>query len=186
MTKHYKIHIVINNAILKVSYRNGKFFKMEKLTGKLTDSQVKYIGLLIPPTEAKMDVFKTEFKEKATYTLIEKSKSIYAEFLDAWFSFYDRFMGVKPRFNGTDGKHLKQIIAYLKTLESTDEGALQLWKIILQNWDKLDDYYKKSADLKFINSQINKILINVKKTNNSSKGAVSDDYLTRIMRDLQS
>ncbi|WP_438710838.1 hypothetical protein ACSTS3_19565 [Aquimarina muelleri] len=169
MTNHYKIHIKSCNTNLKVTYRKGSFLKVEKLTGKLTDKQVKSIGALIPPTEGNIKLYKTIHENIIIITSIEKAKTLYTEFLDDWFAFYDDFMKIKPRFNATDGKHLKAIIKYLTEISQGEKEALELWKIILNNWGKLDDFYKKSADLKFISSQINKILINVKGVNKTNE-----------------
>jgi hypothetical protein len=169
MTKHYKIHIKSCNTNLKVTYRNGSFLKVEKLTGKLTNEQVKSIGVLIPPTENNIEFYKRDLQHIITITPIEKAKTLYTEFLDEWFAFYDDFMKIKPRFNAIDGKHLKAIIKYLTEISQDEKEALELWKIILSNWEKLDDFYKKSADLKFISSQINKILINVKGANKTNE-----------------
>ena len=80
MTNNYKIHIITTNATLKLSYRNGKFFKLEKLTGKFTDVQVTKIGFVIPPTEDKIQEYKAHWKNKVTYTLIDKKKSLFHEF----------------------------------------------------------------------------------------------------------
>ncbi len=184
MTKHYKIHIISNNTNLKVSYRNGKFFKLEKLTGKLTDEQIRKIGAIIPPHENVVENY--QFTGKITIIPIEKTKTLYTAFLDAWFAFYDNFMGIKPRFNGTDGKHLKSIINYLTELSQDEKEALSIWQLILHSWDNLDDFYKNSADLKFISSQINKILINVKANHKTGSKTVSSDYIKSVMRDLQS
>lgn len=186
MTNHYKVHIIIANATLKVSYRNGKFFKLEKLTGKLTEDQVKKIGFVVPPLEDQMKAFEGQWKDKVSYTPIEKKTTVYNQFLDTWFSFYDGLMGMKPQFNAADGNHLKKIINYLKTIEPSDTDALNLWQLILTNWNSLDDFYKNNADLKFISSQINKIFQNVKRISENGQSGISADYLERIKRDLQS
>ena len=165
MTIHYKIHIKSYNTNLRVSYRNGKFFKVEKLTGKLTDIQVHQIGVIIPPHENHIESYQNKFKDKITITLIKKDKTLYTEFLEAWFSFYDDLMGMKPNHNAADGNHLKKIIRYLKAIEPNDADAMNLWQLILTNWNSLDSFYKNSADLKFISSQINKIFQNVKRIN---------------------
>ncbi|AOR29566.1 hypothetical protein FORMB_25490 [Formosa sp. Hel1_33_131] len=169
MTNHYKIHIKSCSTNLKVTYRNNTFLKVEKLTGKLTDAQVKSIGALIPPTEKAIEQHTQNLGHLIIISPIIKVKSLYTEFLDEWFAFYDDFMKIKPRFNATDGRSLKAIIKYLTEISQDEKEALQLWKIILQNWHKLDNFYKKSADLKFISSQINKILINVKGVNKTNQ-----------------
>jgi hypothetical protein len=169
MTRHYKIHIISCNTNLKVTYRNNTFIKVEKLTGKLTDEQVNSIGALIPPKENHIEAYQKRLADKIVITLIEKKKTLYTQFNDAWHSFYYDYVGIKYRFNGVDGKHLKNIIKHFTDLHQDENEALEFWKMLLNNWNKLDDFYKKSPDLKFISSQINKILSNVKTANKSSE-----------------
>ena len=184
MTSHYIITTKNTNLRLKVSYRGGKFFKFEKLNGKLTVLQIQRIGFLFPPKEKDIPLW-IDMIKSITITPIEQEKRrLYSQFIDEWFSFYERLIGVQYRFNGADGKALKSIIAYLKAITGDEAQALTLWQALLSSWDKLDDFYKNNADLKFINSQINKILTNVKRTHEKGNNGLSADYLAGIKQDL--
>jgi len=184
MINHYLIHVEKSNIRLKVSYRGGKFLRLERLSGILTKVQLKSIGHLLPFYEEDITAFGDRWQGKVSYQLMTQNKSLYSQFTDEWFSFYECLMGVQYRFNGVDGKALKSIIAYLKAITGDEAQALTLWQALLSSWDKLDDFYKNNADLKFINSQINKILNHVKRTHQKGNGGLSAEYLAQIERDL--
>jgi len=183
MINHYLITTKNTNLRLKVSYRGGGFFKFEKLSGKLTVLQIQRVGFLIPPREKDIPLW-IDMIKSITITPIQKNKSLYSQFTEEWFNFYERLMGVQYRFNGADGKALKSIIAYLKAITGDEAQALTLWQALLSSWDKLDDFYKNNADLKFINSQINKILNHVKRTHEKRNNGLSAEYRKGIVRDL--
>lgn len=169
MTKHYQIEIVKTKTILRATYINDTFKKIERLRGKISKETLSKIGHIIPYNTEDISRLNKAYFGKVNYSVEpNKSQTIYTQFLNEWFCFYEDFMQVKPKFNATQGKHLKQIISYLKSISKDDTEALSIWKMILQTWHKLDDFYRKSADLKFINSQLNKILINVKEINQST------------------
>lgn len=166
MISHYNIVIKATGSKLKVSYRAGHFFKIEKLTGKLDSNQVFKIGSIIPPLEYQIEAYGVQFKDKLSYHLIKPRKpTLYGLFVDEWLSFYDTNYQIQPRFNAVDGKGLKSIIAYLETIATGEEETLLLWKNILSNWMHLPKFFKDNPDIKFINSQINKIISHVKELN---------------------
>ena len=169
MTHHYNIKIVTTNTLLKATYRNKKFIKIELITGKLTPVQIKSIGKIIPPSEASFGDFNKDFQGKVDYTIITQDKTIYQSFVDAWYSFYEGYKDLKPKFNGMDGKHIKQIITYLKRISGTDEAALELWNIILDSWKDLDNFHQENTDLKYINSRLNVIINAIQRKNTGSE-----------------
>ncbi|MEH6407900.1 MAG: hypothetical protein V7767_11515 [Leeuwenhoekiella sp.] len=185
MTTHYTIFIKKHNLKLKVGYRSGKFWRVERMTGTIPDVTLYYIGMLIPPKESDIPAFREDPTRSVTYTKIEKKKSIYTQFSDAWFTFYEEFAQIEPKFTGVEGKALKQIIVYLKKVSGSDEAALELWQVILSSWKHLDDFHKKNTDLKYINSSLNKIITNVKRISKTGTKGVSDDYLKSVINDLR-
>jgi hypothetical protein len=70
----------------------------------------------------------------------------------------------KPKWDGEQVKAAKSIIAYLKTLPTVgnDEQLLNAWRVILKQWHKLDDYQGKKIKLTEINSDIIKIIDQIK------------------------
>lgn len=77
------------------------------------------------------------------------------EWVDEWFLFYERMVGVKPQFNGPEAKGLKDIKSHLKDIEA--------WRTILQTWDSQDDWIRDKLELRLISSKINQVLVNAKK-----------------------
>lgn len=185
MTQYYIAYITKSNAKLKLKFRVSKLRGFEILTGKLTVEQWQKIGSILPPTVVEINDFKAKLKGVVEFTEIVKEKSLYSQFTDTWFEFYETFLGVEPKFTAVDGMHLKQIINYLKQQTATEPEALELWQSILNNWNNLDEFHKKNTDLKYINSNFNKIVNNVKR---GSKGKLqySDDFKRKISQRLQS
>lgn len=170
MTNHYNIHIISSKTDLKVTYRDNKFRKIEHLRGTLDQTMMNALGKVIPVKETDFANFMISYKHKVIYTMLEtKPKTIYTQFSDEWHSFYNQFTGLPPKFSGADGNALKQIITYLKKLGGTDQEALVLWQLILSKWNTLNKFHQDNTDLKYINSQLNKILQNVKGSNQTNE-----------------
>jgi len=185
MTTHYTIYREKDNLKLKVSFRGGKFFRVEVLSGKLTGTALDRFGIIIPLMEAEMDTYRAQFKRHFTYTAITKKKSTFTHFTDAWFNFYEDYKEIAPKFAKKDGNAIKSIITYLKKVSGTEEEALELWRVILGNWKHLDDFHQKNTDLTYIEGQMNKIISNVKKLSKTGTNGISDDYLKRVIDDLR-
>lgn len=177
-TTHYHILLHKTDVTLKLSYRGGSFFRVERVKGKLTDSHIKHLGKLIPLLEVNLQEHYASFPDVTLKALV-KQKSQFSKFNAAWFAFYQNFAGIPPKFGGADANHLKQIIAYLTQIEGTEDAALNLWYALLQNWKNLSEFHQKNTDLKYINSSLNKILNELKTRNNdpaeSFKAAMQSD-----------
>lgn len=186
ITTHFKIHIHKTDTYLKVTYRGKSFSMLERLKGSINDKTLKEIGRIIPPKVDNVDTWQAHFKDSLTITPIDKKKTPFSKFNDAWFAFYEARTNVPPKFNGADANHLKQIIAYLKKITGTETEALELWEGILHNWKHLDEFHQKNTDLKYINSSLNKIITNVKQISKTGSKGVNDDYLRNIVNDLRS
>jgi len=175
-TIHYTITSKNTDVTLKVSYRGGKFFRLEKSKGKLTEDQLKAVGKIIPPLESDMQSFSIKFPD-ITYNAVKKEKSQFSAFNDAWFVFYEKFTGIPPKFGAMDAVHLKKIITHLNTIGGGENEALNLWNTILATWPKLDEFHRNNTDIKYINSRLNVLLNAVKKTistNTSASGGVDN------------
>lgn len=162
MTTHYNIALTKTNTDLKLTYRDGKFKKLEHLRGTITDEMMKYLGLIIPPKETDLNEWTSVMAGKVVYTNItpQKSQSIYNQFNSVWFSFFRKENnGIDPKFTGADGLALKQIINYLKSINNADEtAALANWNLLLDNWGSLSEFHQTQTDLKYINSKLNVII----------------------------
>ena len=172
-------------VVVKLTYKGGKFSKLEIKKGTLEGEYLKQIGLLIPPLESLIEEWQGSWGDRVTYREEEANPpSLYTLFLDEWFAFYHRQFGLSPKFTGADGKALKQIITYLTGNSADEEEALATWLYLLQHWGQLDEFHQRNTDLKYINSQLNKILQNAKRGNNKTKGRVSDHFKREILRGL--
>lgn len=167
----YLIHALKANVKLEVSYRAGRVVSIKVKSGQFSTKQWLAVGKLIPPRPGDINPRRQHFEGRVTYDKIQKNQqSAYQQFMAEYFDFFNTKMEIIPRINATEGKALKQIISHLTQLEGTEDAALSLWKGILSNWSKLDDFYKDQLDLKQINSNINKILIQLKDGKSTEKG----------------
>ena len=162
-TTHYLIHSPSTGRTLKVSYRGGNYFRLEQVAGpKFKNEEMTFIGIAVPALEKDMEFYKREFP-RLEYTRVEKEQGIHQQYVSAWFGFYERFMGIAPKFTAADGAALKQIKSYLTRTSGTEQLGLDTFRMVLDNWDRLEDFHKKNTDLKYINSRLNVILNGIKK-----------------------
>ena len=183
--KHYILHIIKPNLKYKLSYRNGKFHRLERQSGFIDSRIWRSLTKVIPLEESDIQTYNDTFIDRVSIIALEKKpKSLWHKYVGSWKSFYQQHYGIYPKFDGVEGRHLKQLIAYLESLEGSPEGAFTIWEQLLTNWDKLDEFHKQNADIKYINSNINRIINNVKKSTN--KANYSDNFKRKILDGLRS
>lgn len=140
---------------------SGKLLKsIERKRGKLLQAQwIKLLEYISQDIEVIDQVIKQglptgiEIFEKQ-----EKNKSLFAEMNAAFFEFYNGANEIEYAFAAKDGKALKMIITALRKQCADDAEVLATWQAMLSNWHKLDPFYQKQMDLTQINSNLNKIL----------------------------
>lgn len=178
----YTVTIHRTHTLLKLTYQKGELCKIEIKRGGLNTQQYQQLGAILPPQEEDIQRYQEQWNGSVSYREdVPEPLSLYGKFLDEWFSFYKRLYGFPPKFTGADGKALKQIISYLQQV-SNDVEALSTWQYLLGNWQKMDAFHQKNTDLKYINSQLNKILQNAKRGNSSA--AYSDNFKREILDGL--
>ena len=172
----YNIHSPTTGRTLKVTYKKGQFWKLEKVKGaKLKTTDLIKIGAIIPPTEAEIEDFVKAYKT-LDYTKEVKEQSIYQQYVSAWHLFYNEFADMPPKFGPIEGTNLKQIIKHLTNVGGSEPEGLLLFKQVLASWRKLEAFHQSNTDLKYINSRLNIILNEVKKANNTSTTAGGTNY----------
>jgi hypothetical protein len=173
MTTHHHIQIASTSTEIKATYRDGKFRKLEHFRGKLDQQMMNSLGKVIPVDENELPKFIAQFKERVIYTTdAKKEVSLFSKFNAVWFAFYQRENKRKPKFDGSEGKALHAIIAYLKQENNNDEQqALANWQLILDNWKHLPEFYQKKQDLKKINSNFNVIITELTDSISKKRGA---------------
>ncbi len=169
MTHHYIIEIIKLKIFLKATYRNGKFRKLERLRGKIDRKIMDALGKVIPISEEELPTLTKAYFGKVGYKIdVKKEQSLFTQFLNEWFYFYEDLTNLKPKFTGADGNALKQIISYFKQQTTTEEEALETWKVLLGNWEYLSAFHRKQIDLKYINSKLNVIIREIKQKNSTN------------------
>ncbi|WP_373942636.1 hypothetical protein OEG92_05395 [Polaribacter sejongensis] len=110
MTNHYNIHLVKAKTDLKVTYRDGKFRKLEHLRGALDQESLNAMGRVVPKEEQWMELFKVNWQGKVIYTDLSEAKevSLFSKFNSVWFQFFAKENnGTKPKFTECGRKSTK-------------------------------------------------------------------------------
>jgi hypothetical protein len=177
-----------SNARFLLSYRSGNFFRVERISGKLKhNKQWQNLMLLIPEKESAIAVFSLKFKPKGVLyerPIKEAKNTLYTHFMDEYFSFYESQCDVKPRINAISGKALKNIITHLQSICADDNEALTTWKVLLSNWDKVEEFYSKQMELRQINSNINILIRQIKDGGNSKETNTAQRNADDIRRSI--
>lgn len=182
-TQYYQATITKINTLILLDYVQGKFKRLEIKKGSMNAKTLNQLFRIVPLNESDFAAYEKEFAGKVEYSKLDKKHggqkskarpSGYSKFNSAWFTFYRNQHDMKPKFDGAEGKALKSIIDYLTEISGSENAALELWQAILQNWEQLDPFHQKNCNLKYINSNLNKIMTNVKDRN--QKGAITDSY----------
>ncbi len=155
-----------SNASFIVSYRGGKFHKLERKTGKLAiQKQWNYLMRIIPEKEIEIQKINQQYTKRGVkYSLFvkEQTKTLYSQFMDAYFHFYETQVEIKPRINSVEGKAMKSIISHLQNICTDNVESFRTWQVLLSNWHKLETFYAKQIELRQINSNINSIIRQIK------------------------
>ncbi|MFW6370973.1 MAG: hypothetical protein ACOC10_07200 [Bacteroidota bacterium] len=135
-----------------IAYSRGK---LKSITRKAGTLDLELLAERVPQLE-------DDIRADDGLVKVERSgKEDSAFFIPAqktWAEFFEKQTGIKYRFLDGDGRALKSIGKHLIGISGGVEEGLNAWRYMLANWNALDDFYKKNVDLKFINSQLNKIL----------------------------
>lgn len=101
-----------------------------------------------------------EFQErgKKDTAKAEKKESLYKQCMSLYFEFYEKRSEMKPRVSAAEGAALKKIIVYLASITQTEEEILATFSAVLKLWDKLPEFFRSQIDIKQINSNLQKIL----------------------------
>jgi hypothetical protein len=133
------------------------------------DINVKIVGkrLYLPPVQMEQED--------------GKIPTIYPQIIETYNNFIIERTGFPAKMDATEGKSAKRIIAYLtKASNKKDEaGCLEVWIYILVNWDKLTEFHQNRLKLSEINSDIVKILGQIK--NSKQKGLPEKGKISEII-----
>lgn len=133
-------------------------------------------------------------KEK---TSAQKEKTTYSECMEVYHDWFLKRYEIGPKIDGLQGKSMKEIIGYLTAQlkkqhgedipeQELTEKIKKAWEWILSNWDKLDAFTKEKTKLNQINSEIQNIIIKIKKPvgneTGTSKGNDFGESITEAQR----
>lgn len=110
-----------------------------------------------------------------------KQSSNWKEYVKIWFDFYRLKTGQEYVFDGTQGRHLKQLIAKVKSkvsqkgIEPTDENVLNSFKGFLSHLN--DQWILEHLEISIINSKFNVIYAKAVKSNPFSAASRIDDIV---------
>jgi len=171
-------YTLINDRITaEITYRRGKLAAVDIKKGTF---DFELLGLLVPDKENAIDtniLLPNETKQQ--------KNAFYQPALMAWNNFYTARAGIDYRFTAADGIALSKIGDHLRKLAAGDANtAVEMWKHILGRWETLDDFYRNTPDLKFVNSQLNRILIQVKNGKQGFAAASKHDDADDLRRNF--
>ena len=109
--------------------------------------------------------------------------SPYTNFVKIYDDFLKDNIGIGVKMNGAEGKALKQIIAYLKLQvkdKNSQSAIVDSWRLILDNWKNLDDFYQKQLKLTQINSNLVNILNQLRNNGRGKTDSLEAKIRTRL------
>jgi len=108
--------------------------------------------------------------------------TIYKMSIDIYHKFCLSQLDAPAKIDGVQGKAMKTILSYLKTLckqkgNDSQEQILNSLKYIFKNWNKLEPFLQKQIKLSQINSNLVNIIQDLK--NDTNKNNIADDILAK-------
>lgn len=174
-----------NKADFRLKYKNGRFNSIQQLRGQLSQHQHERLLLLAPQLEPAILILQKEFEGRVSWEAIQKVESLFQKFIFEYNTWYELKFQIQPIIKAVDGATIKWLIANISKLADTEEETLAVWKLILDNWDQLDEWYRNQTDLLQIKKNLNIILKQLKHGKSSEQGArnannVANDYRSKF------
>lgn len=89
------------------------------------------------------------------------------------------------RVTQADGKALKSIIEYIKSIEQVSNGntsPIDVWNYILNNWNRLSTWLQTQIQLRQINSQLPNIIQSFKSNGKQTNNPTQAQQLAEALR----
>jgi hypothetical protein len=119
---------------------------------------------------------------------IKKTDPLFSVFMKTYYDWYKMKVGIPPKIDGGDGRALKMIVKYLRSINdnpfvSEEEVEIQvqdnesvrenivsdknlettkMWDFVFAHYEKWDRFYQKQLKLTQINSNLNNIINSIK------------------------
>ncbi len=169
-----------NNNIIYNNIKDNNTYKQKDVDEKSTEILDLEVEEIFEEEKKEPEAFsQKEKKEKAAHTggagrrkvsrIATETPKEYPDFMKVYFNFCHQVNGGPPKVDGGDGKALKEIIDYCKTVAKEGNTGIQVFQSILteEHWKKLDAFTQKKISLKDINYNFNSIVTQIR--NNISK-----------------
>lgn len=183
MTNDYTLHILKEEKQyrFKITYKNGKFHRLERLAGYLPYKQHLHLMNIVPQTEDLISELNEQYKGRVLYELVRKVDSIHTIFIEKYFDWYYNRFQIEPIIKPQDAQAIKFIKNALVKLSGSETEAITVWEMILHNWDNQDKWYISQTELTQIKRNLNVILKTLKYGKSTQEAGqqarnVSDDY----------
>lgn len=160
----YILHILKQEKTyrFKLSYKNGKFQRLERLAGHLPYKQHIHLMNIVPQSEDLISDLNEQYKGRLLYEFVKKERSLHTQFITAYCEWYYNRFQIDPIVKPQDAQAVKFIKEALVKLSGTEEEAFAVWEMILTNWDKQDTWYLSQTELTQIKRNLNVILKTLK------------------------
>ena len=105
------------------------------------------------------------------------NNQLYVNCMAVYDGFIKQYTGLPPKIDGAQGKALKSIIVYLKTvakvkdINDSEVAVVNAFDYVFANWDKLDSFYQSQTKLTQINSNLQILLQQLRNGNSKAKHA---------------
>jgi hypothetical protein len=177
-TLKYSVTFQKSTAKLLLTYSNGHLKRIEIKSGSMLDEHWEALTKVLPQMQKDLPDFIAKYEGKVQYTPIGETdkQSIYQRFMSSYFLFHNEYVGISPKITAIEGKALKEIVSYLCDQSATEDEALAVWQVLLNSWDKLEEFYQKQHQLRQINSNLPNLLVNIKY---GKKGTTAHNSATR-------
>jgi hypothetical protein len=96
--------------------------------------------------------------------------------------------GIMFRFTAADGAAMKQIVKYLKGIDSVQSGSktpLEVWNFILTNWNTLNAWMQTQVQVRQINSQLPNIIEQIRQHYGQSKQTAKPSAVADFAKSLR-
>lgn len=110
---------------------------------------------------------------------VPKVTSLYTACMEIYAKWFEERFSIGPKIDGQQGKALKDLISYITAQvkkkpeiildEPIDFRVKNNWQWILDNWDKLEEFYQKKTKLSEISSNIQNIIVQIKNPKKNGK-----------------
>ncbi|BDD07459.1 helix-turn-helix domain-containing protein [Aureibacter tunicatorum] len=100
--------------------------------------------------------------------------------VQSYLNFYERNVGIKPKFEAKEAANLKRIILFLKNSKTNTSWSQSIDSLnfIFSSWDQLPSFFKDRMDVSSIYFNINNILAylkNINKPTQNMKSSIEED-----------